>query len=92
LKVNASNEIHTSNLSPNIKSTSPYNTSPSLFNSLVAKNIDKKETESSTQSLKEKVVDAIDNIEEDVTMTSLDTTNTHDELTLMLSLKNMQES
>jgi len=92
VKVNASNEINTSNTSTNIKSTTPYNTSPSIFNSLIAKSIDKKETDSSTQSLKAKSVDNIDDIKEDITMTSLDTTNTHDELALMISLKNMQAS
>ncbi len=92
LEVNAYNDINISNIGTDTANISTQNTTTSsLFNSLIAQNIDKKETESSTQSLKDRVKDAIDNIE-NVISTSSDTSNTHDELTLMLALKNMQAS
>ncbi len=92
MEINDYNDLAISSLTNGSKETTTYNNGSSLFNSLIAQNIDKKEIESSTQSLKGRVKDAIDNLKENISMTSSDTTNTHDELTLMLALKNMQAS
>ncbi len=92
LEINAYNEINSSAISTNTEATT-FSSGSSLFNSLIAQNIDKKETVSSTQgSLKDRVKVAIGNLKEDISLTSQDATNTHDELTLMLALKNMQAS
>lgn len=95
MEVNAYSDLNISNLTADAKDTSPYSASTSLFNKLLAQDVDQKEADTQTSSqglsLGEKVKDAINNLKEDLTVTS-DTTNTHDELTLMLKFKNLQAS
>lgn len=91
MEVHAYNDLNISNLSTNTNSASPK-TNTSLFNQLIAQN-DVKETESSSQevSLNEKVKDAINKLKEDNPITSQNS-NTHDELILMLKLKDPKAS
>lgn len=92
MEVNAYNNLNISNLTTNTNSANPASTS--LFNQLIAQN-DSNEVadESTTQglSLKDRVKDAINKVNEDDPITS-DKSNTHDELMLMLKLKNLQAS
>jgi len=106
LEVNAYDDLNLSNLTTGTKSTSPYNTSPSLFNALLENNSDVKETDKKSpfqalsdssqnlETLKEKADKTTTAIEErkNDLMQTADTSNTHDELILILELRKLQAS
>ena len=93
MEVNVYNDLNISNSSIDTNSTSPHNTNGSLFNSLLAKNDANEEIKPKNERVKE-AMSVFNRLKEDVTITSnaSDTSNTHDELTLMLELKKLQAS
>lgn len=93
MEVNAYNDLKISNLSPDTNSSSPQKANSSLFNSLLAQNDTNEEIKPKNERVKE-AMSAFNKLKEEITNPSntSDTSNTHDELTLMLELKKLQAS
>lgn len=87
--VNEYSDLNISNSTVNTQSTSPLKDNISLFNSLLSNNTNE-EVKPNTEKIKEAITE-FNKRKENVSITS-DTTNTHDELTLILELKNLQAS